>query len=145
MCLKREDGSLLVLLGERNAVSNQGKLHRLLLDLSDYSVTAEEPLLFDLPPLPKNPGLRVCSDLFHAGGALWVSAAVDPGDDGPFVSYIYRVDLKSKRAEAPAWRLDGLKVEALGVAVVPGSALSVATDDEYYGGIWRPLPKAAGD
>jgi|GEM_PF-4849979 len=49
----------------------------------------------------------------------------------------------STRNLGTAWRLDGLKVEVLaGPAAIPGSVLSIATDDEHYGGVWRPLYRA---
>ncbi|MGC1952373.1 MAG: hypothetical protein WA970_07355, partial [Gammaproteobacteria bacterium] len=37
--------------------------------------------------------------------------------------------------------VDGLKVEALAAPspAITGSVLSIATDDEPYGGLWRPL------
>jgi hypothetical protein len=73
------------------------------------------------------------------------------GDSGPFRSVIYRVGKFDPSVSYPVqyemnqdmvWYLDGLKVEALGPPVVAGSVLTFATDDENYGGLWRPLPPA---
>jgi len=96
---------------------------------------------------------RAIADLYLAAdGALWAVASEDGGDQGPFRSVIYRAATVRPERDppvaiapkpAPPWRLDGLKVEALaGPAAIPGSVLSVATDDEQYGGIWRPLYRA---
>ena len=37
------------------------------------------------------------------------------------------------------WQVDGFKVEGLAPTALSGSKLSFATDDEEYGGVWRPL------
>lgn len=75
------------------------------------------------------------------------------GDNGPFHSVIYQagyfiIDQKNKtirfaRNAKPKILSDlsGIKVEALAAPAVnvPNSLYSIATDDERYGGIWRPL------
>jgi len=100
---------------------------------------------------------RDCSDLFIQVGneshLVWSVATIDAGDNGPFRSVIFRAGtfifdhatntLQFKREPRPIihWQLDGLKVEALAAPtpVVPRSGFSIGTDDECYGGIWRPL------
>ena len=81
----------------------------------------------------------------------------DPGDLGPFKSAIFlaghfRVDNNAVASFIPVaepkrnvwWHVDGLKVEALSLKadLIPSSAISIATDDETFEGIWRPLPPA---
>jgi hypothetical protein len=88
---------------------------------------------------------------------IWTAATVDPGDEGPFRSLIYSpgslVINEDKRLRyIPGaldihWVLEGFKVEALAGPPknIPNSVLSMGTDDENYGGVWRPLfaPKNA--
>ena len=88
-------------------------------------------------------------------GTLWAVASTDEGDNGPFRSVIYRVGQVTTGVTPPVnlapslvpdWIVDGLKVEALAApaAAVPASVLSVGTDDENYGGVWRPLFRPVG-
>jgi hypothetical protein len=143
-CVVSNEEEVAVLLGERAPESGKGKLHRAVLNLSDYTLGEVSPIEFELTNLPKMEGLRVCSDLYLEDETFWVSAAVDPDvGTGPFASFVYELVVSTSNAVAkePTWRLDGLKVEALGPSAVDGSELSVATDDEDFGGIWRPLPR----
>lgn len=101
-----------------------------------------------------HPRGRAISDLYlDPMGQLWGAAAADNGDAGPFTSYVFRlgmVDAQSGRIETlmgsdPLWTVEGLKIEALSgppTSAVSGAVLSFATDDEGYGGIWRPLGPA---
>ncbi|MCS6777928.1 MAG: hypothetical protein RMJ43_10815 [Chloroherpetonaceae bacterium] len=100
---------------------------------------------------------RDCADLLvraeNGVWALWAVATVDVGDLGPYRSMVYRagtfvpnvasgqVDFRPDQAPGARYEIHGLKVEAIAepAATVPGSAFSIATDDEAYGGIWRPL------
>ena len=75
-------------------------------------------------------------------------ATQDLGDNGPFRSIVYLAGRIEPDASEPvqvlpetnaSWVLDGLKVEALGPSAVERSLLSIATDDENYEGVWRPL------
>lgn len=96
-----------------------------------------------------SPFLRGCSDMYiDRRGCLWLASCEDLGDNGPFRSRVVRygsLDLTSSFWDGPSsfpsisWTINGLKVEALGAPVVAGCVLSFATDDEDYGGIWRPL------
>jgi hypothetical protein len=112
---------------------------------------------------------RGCADLLlvpAAGGPgggsgggvadLLAVSTEDPGDAGPWRSVIYRAatvaadgTLGKPTAPAVVAVIDGLKVEALAAGVVtvagdPGKTpmvcpLTIATDDEDFGGVWRPL------
>jgi hypothetical protein len=125
-------------------------------DLGTGTFTRTEEQMYGMQLMWPNktyfPGARPCTDLYlDAGGFLWASGAEDMGDSGPFRSVIYRVGKFDPSVSYPVqyemnqdmvWYLDGLKVEALGPPVVAGSVLTFATDDENYGGLWRPLPPA---
>ena len=92
---------------------------------------------------------------FDNTGVLWAVATEDAGDAGPFRSVIYQVatildnpkdPLQLIQDGRPFWILDGLKIEALsGPAGIPGEGpLSIGSEDENYGGVWRPLYPALG-
>jgi hypothetical protein len=96
------------------------------------------------------PVARAVSDLYlDAAGNLWTASAFDPdADSGPFVSAVWAAAFVNADDETPvtdaglatdSWLLEGLKIEALSSPCTPGGVLSFATDDEGYGGIWRPL------
>lgn len=104
------------------------------------------------------PTARGCSDLYlDPAGVLWVAAAEDTGDSGPFRSSVWRFGpfmpdrlsffdhyfyIDQLNHGNLQWTMDGIKIEAIAAPVMPGSVLSYATDDEAYGGIWRPLGSA---
>lgn len=80
-----------------------------------------------------------------------VTAATDPGDNGPFTSTICKVGVVkvqgsqykyTSSAPLELYRLDGLKVESFTFTpkYVENSTFSVGTDDESYGSIFRALP-----
>lgn len=148
-CLAAEGDSMFVVLGERGGTKNypQGKLRWGRLDLKSYTLNLQGEQTFAAPDWPEEADNRDCSDLYiDEENNLWISAAEDPGNDGPFRSVIYNAGKVDPEAPNPiwldperAWIVEGLKVEAIGAPVVEGSALSMATDDENYGGIWRPL------
>ena len=90
---------------------------------------------------------RLCSDLhLDPEGALWGACAQDLGAAGPFRSRIYRAGDIDPAGGWPRLRaavfehdVDGLKVEALAACDLLRASLCFATDDEFYGGVWRPL------
>lgn len=157
-CFRDSENRLILVYAERGGViGNSQKLSRILwgeLDISSYVFTpsGDEPLVSSSVL-----NGRDCSDLFIRPGngshIVWSVATVDAGDNGPFRSVIYRAgtfvfnsekkELRFMRESKPIiyWQLDGLKVEALAAPTpaVPGSGFSIGTDDENYGGIWRPL------
>jgi hypothetical protein len=96
------------------------------------------------------PGARAVSDLYlDPEGTLWTASAYDPDTDyGPFTSCVWPVASVDPQAEEAVtrmldwdrtWLLEGLKIEALSAPCTEGAYFSIATDDEGYGGIWRPL------
>lgn len=101
------------------------------------------------------PTSRSCADLqlVPEGDAFRVLtvAATDPSDQGPFRSAILEIGhfvprggsfTFQKAQNRVLWWLEGLKVEALAPtpAALEGSQFCIGTDDEVYGGIFRPLP-----
>ena len=83
-------------------------------------------------------------------GGIWGAASEDHGDSGPFYSVIYKlgkVNLLNK--ERPfivydtirvAKDVSGFKIEALsGPCKNINSSHSFGTEDEIYGGVWRPI------
>lgn len=94
---------------------------------------------------------RAIADLHLDGDRLWGVAAEDPGDAGPFRSVIYAVATVDPAAAVPVtlldppiagWTVEGFKIEALaaGASVSAESPMSFGTEDESFGGVWRPLP-----
>ncbi len=99
-----------------------------------------------------SPGERSISDLYlDEAGGLWVSGAEDNGNAGPFRSYVWlegnvshdpNYAISNYRNQQYYWRVEGFKIEAIAAPCTSGSPLCFATDDEAYGGVWRPLPEA---
>jgi hypothetical protein len=141
--------------GDRNAKpSVQGRLRWGVLDIdnpsSDFRYDDEGGQPLDTPPWDARRMDRDCGDLFlDDSKRLWSAGTDDAGDDGPFRSILYspgRVAIDATGGvlidptEPVSSRyVDGLKIEALGPPVVKDSAFTVATDDENYGSIVRPL------
>jgi hypothetical protein len=162
-CAPLEGNRVLLLLGERggSSVYPTGILRVGVLDLATGDLQWREEGRAGIPitapgewPLGPDGSVvtpRAISDLYiDPDGTLWAVATADAGDLGPFRSIIYRLGTVTsgpdpgvalKKAPAATWVLDGLKVEALAgpAAILPGSALSLGTEDEDLGGVWRGL------
>lgn len=157
-CLHDASGVFHLLLGERggNAPRPQGSVR-----LGRYrSGAAIEWSAQVIPvrvpgPWPAGFDVRDIADLaVAADGSVWAVAAMDEGDAGPFRSTIWRLGTWRVQADPGfvpesrprnEWILDGLKVEALALPMpaMRGARLVIATDDEDYGAIWRPLATPA--
>jgi len=123
------------------------------LDLTTYAFTPRGAHALGTVKGFKNE--RGCADLHVAetngGWEVWSVAVRDEGDAGPFHSVVYRAGVFTRAVGALAFvaeaepsvrlHLHGLKVEALAPPprCVPRAGFAVATDDENYGGVWRPL------
>jgi hypothetical protein len=84
---------------------------------------------------------------------IYSVATSDPGDLGPFRSAVYSAGtltinrtkisfLSRKTKKIVHWDFDGLKVEAIAAPAEifkETSGLSIATDDELYNSVWRPI------
>lgn len=158
VCFAREN-KIYVVLGERGGseIYPDGLLRIGILDdeqgLISWDVYKDKSLTVVAPKSWGNPQTRrTISDLhLDTEGVIWAVATEDAGDEGPFRSIIYQAakitdtsdSLPVKIITNPkiAWRIDGFKVEALAApaSTVPGSTMSIGTEDESYGGTWRPL------
>jgi hypothetical protein len=158
-CVRNAAGELILLLGERGG-SNQnptGKIRWAALDLIAYrmQVLGEKNLVVPSQIVAGQKGVRACADLYlDDRQQLWSVATQDRSDDGPFRSVIYQAGTIDPSAPEPfhllqqinaAWILDGVKVEGIGASPIENSPISIATDDENYEGIWRPLFPASTD
>lgn len=151
-CIARNSDDVLILLGERGGteVYLNGVLRWGIYNLgtknviwSKQSQEVTSPNPWKLSKIRSITGLSIDSK-----GQLWGSASLDPGDDGPFRSVVYLIGRVDPNQEIPVqkhnpdtyWVVDGFKVE--GVAAGEGRLpLSIGTEDENYGGIWRPMPE----
>ena len=151
-CVRNAAGELILLLGERGG-SNQnptGKIRWAALDLIAYrmQILGEKNLIVP-SQIAGQKGVRACADLYlDDRKQLWSVATQDRSDDGPFRSVIYQAGTIDPSAPEPfhllpqinaAWILDGVKVEGIAASPIENSPISIATDDENYEGIWRPL------
>ena len=105
-----------------------------------------------------DPPHRDLADLYvDDAGVLWAVAASDPDEYGPFRSLVWSPgrmgnSLASPYFPAPdrepRWVVDGFKVEAVSAPDprISGSVLSIGSEDEKLGGVWRALgPSNARD
>jgi len=110
----------------------------------------------DWPALdPLGPRARAVFALtLDPAGRILVASTLDPGEHGPFRSVVWRIGVLCADADGrPQVRLeepvriatlDGGKIESLAVRTTAagGTQLFAGTDDEHYGGLFRPLPAA---
>lgn len=150
-CLARDDQKATILLGERGGSHEcpDGKLRLCEIDFASGQVTMLEEIVISIDNINwTNPGRhRDISDLYlDPTGTLWGVATEDPADAGPWRSAIYKAGTVSGSEvtidDNPeiAAEVVGLKIESLAGPIVDASRFSLGTDDESYGGIWRPVP-----
>jgi hypothetical protein len=163
-CVNRGTERFLVLLGERGggALYRPGTILWGVLDLGqgslDWANAGGSSLPVSAPGTwPAGAPKRDIADLYvQSDGVIWAAATADGGDNGPFRSLIYKVGTISGdplepvdiiKTPAVSWILDGMKVEALAAPAqaTRGSVLSIGTEDENLGGVWRALYPAALD
>ncbi|WP_052074417.1 hypothetical protein [Shewanella mangrovi] len=155
LCAKM-GANTLVILGERggskayrHGVLRIGVLQPTSIDWQHY---AEQAVKVKAPKSWRTAKYRSISDLYlDNDGIIWAVATQDAGDNGPFRSVVYaaarlaqnssKTPLEALKHAAAAWPIDGFKVEALAApnVNVPGSVMSIGTEDEHFGGVWRPL------
>jgi hypothetical protein len=152
-CVADKTGRLILLLGERGGSKENptGKIRWGTLDLISRSFESSGEKKLTVPSSIDlgQRETRACADLYvDAEHRIWSVATQDQGNDGPFRSVIYQAGTINPDASDPiqlfprtdaAWTLDGVKVEGLATSPIEGSPMSIATDDENYEGIWRPL------
>lgn len=157
-CIRGTDGRLLLLLGERGGSEKfpDGVIRWGVLDLDRHQLEFTEKgiggVTINAPGKWNNAKTnRDISDIhISPDGTIWLSAADDNGDNGAFTSMIYSPGRVSGNFKAPVlpsrhpkvWRIiSSIKVEGLSgpPASVAGSRMSIGSDDENYGAIWRPV------
>ena len=151
-CLKNDE-RWVVILGRRGGDGSAGGLFWGDLTFPNLTFQPTKEVSFD--SLPETLGLRGCADflLIERDGrqALVRVATSDPADFGPFYSLICETGEFSFREDGTLhyqvssdpvvwWQLDGLKVEALAPCQLGQASYCIGTDDEVFGGAWRPLP-----
>ena len=147
---------LLAVWAHRGADAEPAVLYWGLLDLNTYAITQIRSASVRTP-WPTT-SVRHISDLkIDPDGILYISAASDTGDDGPFESAVYiagkfnaqgnQIFFEQDSALFPLYRLNYHKVEAL--EIVPGGAggIFLGTDDEnmgssIFGQCYAPEPVA---
>jgi len=157
VCAQKAPNRYLLVLGERGGEQKRGSLVHGEFDIAAGQIIWSPQRLAVLPPQPDSsePFQRDIADLYLESNVLWASAVREAGPAGPFSSFIYQVALVDPQAAEPVrllresrifWQIDGLKVEGLAAPspLLPGSSLSVGSEDEKLGGVWRSLFAPAG-
>lgn len=158
-CMQTRDGKTLVILGERGGSTAyaSGLLRWVTLDLASagvlvFSATGSAGHPIDAPGVwTDSTRNRDISALYLDDDYnLWAAATEELGDSGTFKSVVFKVATVSPDDPNPInvlrpfsveHTVDGFKVEALAAPTphVAGSVFAIGTEDEVYGGTWRPL------
>jgi hypothetical protein len=157
-CLPYTKNERIILLGERGGsdFSPSGVIRWGLWDLKKGSLTVEgaglKGISVNAPGHWTNSKTkRSITDMYvDSNGTLWASASEDQGDAGPFYSVIYPLGkINAMNPDMPVTVIDflaigrevyGLKIEALsGPKKGIQCTHTFGTEDEMYGGVFRPL------
>lgn len=149
--LQEINGKLLVVWGHRGENEEPGVIYWGIMDLSQYQIAVLGWAKVRVPfPVPSQHGSRVgnvrhLSDLkVDPAGIVYMSSAMDSGDDGPFASAWYavgavtvvadRVEFRQNTSLVPLRRFPDRKIEAF--ELFPGASGGVVfgSDDENMGG-----------
>lgn len=158
LCLPLNANQRILILGERGGSEKnpQGLLRWGTYDLTSHQLTFNDEGMQGIAV--SSPGKwtdtktkRDLTDLFmDAKGGVWASASEDQGDSGPFYSVVYKLGQLNEGNQnepinvfqkVPLWKeLPGVKIEALsGPTKGINSTHSFGSEDESYGGVWRPI------
>lgn len=158
-CLQNREGKTLVILGERGGSTAypSGLLRWVTVDLASagmpvFSTAGSAGYPIDAPGTwTDSTQNRDISALYlDDDNVLWAAATEELGDSGTFKSVVFKVasvspddsnPIKVLRSFSVERTIDGFKVEALAAPTpnVAGSVFAIGTEDEIYGGTWRPL------
>lgn len=157
-CLPYDENKRIVILGERGGSANfpRGIVRWGIFDLRDHSFTMHgeglKGIEIDVPGTWVDGQSKRDIGDFHidSDGGIWAVATEDPGDLGPFHSVIYKLgETNHKNIEKPfiifdsiniTKEVNGLKIEGLsGPCNGINSSHSFVSEDEIYGGVWRPI------
>ena len=158
LCLPYNENSRIVLLGERGGTQSNpnGVIRWGIINLNDKTFTMKGEGLKGIPVNVPGDWIdpetkRSITDMhIDAEGRIWASASQDQTDNGPFYSVIYqlgRTDLTNKERPFIIFEniittqaVGGFKIEALsGPCKGINSTHSIGTEDEMFGGVWRPV------
>lgn len=141
--VKKFNNLLIAIATERGDGSKPATIHWGILDPVTYQITEQGNINWQVP-WPQG-AVRHISDLkVDDTGIIFITAANDPGDEGPFQSAIYlagvleivgqQVNLRINPSPIIIYRFDQHKVEAL--ELIPGihGGLVLGSDDEKAGG-----------
>ena len=157
-CLPYNKNERIILLGERGGsdFSPSGVIRWGIWDMKKSTLTVEgaglKGISVNAPGHWTNTKTkRSITDMYvDANGTLWASASEDQGDAGPFYSVIYPLGkINPMNPDLPVTVIDflavgrevyGLKIEALsGPKKGIQCTHTFGTEDEMYGGVFRPL------
>jgi hypothetical protein len=136
--------------GHRGAGTEAGQIFWGELDLETPAITGSAVVEFRVPfPRRDDPNTRHIADMrISTTGQLWIAAASDPGNDGPFVSAIYEaghfragdgtIRFDPAASLSPFARYER-KIEAIELTS-DESAMVLGTDDEMRGSAIATLP-----
>lgn len=155
LCVLNENTTW-VIMGERGGTKRypQGVLRPGKLDKTMKSITwLSQDTAIRITPQGVWSGkqsFRSISDLHQdEQGTIWASATEDKGDLGPFNSLIYAAGklkfgpkgISLWPVAKQQWQISGLKIESLShpATLTPAAVMSIGSEDEDLGGVWRPL------
>ena len=139
--LQKINNQVVAVWGHRGDTRKPGIMYWGLLDLTTYQITPQG-FTKTTVPFPIN-NVRHISDLkIDSAGVVYLSAAMDMGDNGPFESAVYVAGVLYSDNEQIKWResdlfplykIDQHKVEA--IEIIPGieGGMILGTDDENQG------------
>ena len=129
---------LVIIYGDRGSDSRKSTLFTALFNPKSKSFKEVKTLTFDLPQ-PKKDKRNIADLALKTDGSLWCSATSDPGDDGPFSTFIYELGQFSHAGVftpthpdllKAIMAFDGQKVEAM---IFQKDKLVLMTDNENFG------------
>ncbi|NNF36026.1 MAG: hypothetical protein HKN68_18095 [Saprospiraceae bacterium] len=158
LCLPYDTDRRIVVLGERggSTANPHGIIRWGILDLNNHTFNMSGAGLqgkeVNVPGNWNDPLTKRDITDFHLdeNGEIWAAASEDQGDSGPFYSIVYKlgkVNTTDKKNPITIYEsiettkeIYGFKIEALsGACEGINSTHCFGTEDEIYGGVWRPL------
>jgi len=142
--LQNIEGKLVAMWAHRGEGEQPSTVYWGVLDLNKYQITSTNSAKLKVPFPSGN--VRHISDIkIDSGGIVYISAASDAGDNGPFQSAIYvagyltlsnssgQISWRQSPQLVPLYRFNHHKIE--GIELIPGAdgGLIVGTDDENFG------------
>lgn len=141
--LQEIDGKLVAVWAHRGEGEDPGRIYWGTLDLASYQIQQQGSNNLKVP-WPISQYVRHISDLkIDKAGVVFISSAIDPGNDGPFESAVYvagalavsgnTISFRQNPAMVVLDRYNYHKIE--GIEIVPGAAggIILGTDDENMG------------